>query len=146
MRNCRLAVTAGALVLAGCFKEPPPPIVPAHGIILLDGQPLAKVEVRFIPMIEYGAEYIAKGVTDDTGRFELTCKGQPGACACENHVVVLEAELPDRLKSETAQADLAKYLEKLGPRPPHRYANLVESPLTVEVHSGRTDYSFDLKP
>jgi hypothetical protein len=146
VRTRLVALSVSILLLAGCFKAPPPPIVPAQGIILLEGRPLARVEVRFIPDIEYGTEYIAKGVTDDTGRFELTCKGQPGACVGENRVIIVEAELPDRVKGENAQAELAKYKASLGPRPPPRYGNLIDSNVTVEVHAGRTDYSFELEP
>jgi hypothetical protein len=131
-------------VLAGCGKAPPPPIVEAGGVVRLDGKPLKKVEVRFIPVIEYGPEYVAVGVTDDAGRFKLTCKGQPGACACDNQVLVMEAELPSHLKGENAQRELAVYLAALGPRPPERYTNLASSNLSVKVEAGKTDYALDL--
>jgi hypothetical protein len=132
--------------LAGCFRAPPPPIVPAEGVVLLDGVPLKKVEVRFFPMIEFGPEYIAKGVTDEQGHFSLRCNGQDGACACENRVVIMEAELPARLRSENAQEELKKYFDKLGGRPlPPRYQNLAESPLTAQVSEGQKSYRFELK-
>ena len=132
-------------LLAGCGKAPPPPIVAAEGVIRLDGKPLNKVEVRFIPQIAFGPEYVAVGVTDEAGRFQLTCKGQPGACACENRVIVMEAELPARLKGEDAQSELAKYFQTLGGRPlPDKYASLVDSPLTASVKAGQKDYNFDL--
>jgi hypothetical protein len=135
-----------AVLLAGCGKAPPPPIVPVEGQVLLDGEPVNKAEVLFIPLIPYGPEYVAKGVTDEQGRFQLTCKGQPGACACENQVVIRESELPDKLKGENAQAELAKYLKSLGGRPlPPRYANLVESPLTAKVTAEEITFVFELK-
>ena len=65
------AALALGLLLAGC-KAPPPPIVKAEGVVLLDGKPLNNVEVRFFPMIDYGPEYTAKGITDKQGRFQLT--------------------------------------------------------------------------
>ena len=147
VRSSWVAVAGVALaaLFAGCGKAPPPPIVEAGGVIRLDGKPLNKAEVRFIPLIQYGPEYVAVGVTDEAGRFQLTCKGQPGACACENRVVVVEAELPGRLKGEDAQAELAKYLNSLGGRPiPDQYGNLVSSPLTAKVKADQKDYSFDL--
>jgi hypothetical protein len=98
-------------------------------------------------MIAYGPEYVAVGVTDEKGHFQLTCKGQPGACACENRVVILEADIPNELLSENAQAALAKYLRGLGRPPlPDKYANLATSPLTATVKADQKDYNFDLTP
>jgi hypothetical protein len=146
VRTARAAVAGAALavLLAGCQKTPPP-IVEASGVIRLDGKPLNKVQVRFIPMDGYGAEYMAAGVTDEAGRFQLTCNGKPGACACEHRVVVTEADIPPRLQSENAQAELARYLDSLGGRPiPPKYSNLADSPLEAKVTAGRAEYDFDL--
>lgn len=146
-RIARAAVAAAALAVllpAGCQKTPPP-IVAAEGVIRLDGKPLGKAQVRFIPVDGYGVEYMAVGVTDEAGRFQLICNGRPGACACENRVLVTEADIPPRLQSENAQAELAQYLDSLGGRPiPPRYGNLADSPLDAKVAAGRTDYDFDL--
>jgi hypothetical protein len=143
-----LAAPVVAALLAGCARQPPPPIIPVEGVVWLDGEPLKKVEVRFIPQIDFGPEYIATGVTDEKGRFSLTCNGQPGACAGENRVLILESEIPAKLKGEEAQVALAKYFEGLGGRPiPPRYGNLAESPFTVTVTTEKKEYfaSFDLK-
>ena len=142
-RNASAAV-ALALLLAGC-KAPPPPIVEAEGVVLLDGKPLNHVEVRFFPMIDYGAEYTAKGITDKQGRFQLTCMGQPGACACENRVIIVEPDLPPHLRGEKAQAALAKHFQSLGGRPlPPKYANLADSPLVAHVSADQKEYKFEL--
>ena len=142
-RNASAAV-ALALLLAGC-KAPPPPIVEAEGVVLLDGKPLNHVEVRFFPMIDYGAEYTAKGITDKQGRFQLTCMGQPGACACENRVIIVEPDLPPHLRGEKAQTALARHLQSLGGRPlPPNYANLADSPLVVHVSADQKEYKFEL--
>jgi hypothetical protein len=142
LRICCGAVAALAF-MSGCAKTPPP-IVPVQGVVRLDGVPLKKVEVRFFPSDDFGAEYVAKGVTDDVGRFTLMCKGETGACAGENHVVVMEV-IPADLRGERAQAKLAAYLDSLGGRPlPRQYANLVNSPLYVDVHEGRKEYVLDL--
>ena len=147
VRSARAAVAAAglaALLAAGCGKTPPP-IVPAQGVITLDGRPLNKVEVRFVPVEGYGGEYIAVGVTDEAGRFQLTCNGKPGACACQNRVVVIDTDPPPRLQGENAQAELAQYLQSLGGRPiPPKYGSLAESPLEAAVTAGRTEYDFDL--
>jgi hypothetical protein len=143
MRKAGVVVVAALVV--GCGKAPPPQIVEVEGVVRLDGKPLKRAEVRFIPAADRGPEYLGVGVTDDAGRFRLTCNGRPGACVGENRVLVMESELPAALKSEDAQAELARYFQKLGGRPlPQRYANLAESPLTVSVTAGQKDYSFDL--
>jgi hypothetical protein len=148
IRKILFTVAGAALVslAVGCPKAPPPPIVEAEGVVRLDGKPLNGAAVRFLPMIDYGPEYTAVGVTDESGRFKLTCNGRPGACACENRVIVAEADIPPKLQSENAQAELAGYFKALGSRPlPEKYANLVESPLTADVKAGKKEYDFDLK-
>jgi len=137
------AIIAVAL-FSGCGKAPPP-IVEAEGIVRLDGAPLRNAEIRFFPTDDFGPEYVAKAVTDSAGRFKLMCKGQPGACAGENRVVVVEADLPAKLQGENAQLELAAYLRSLGGRPiPLQYGNLVDTPLKATVHAGQKEYAFDL--
>ena len=135
-----------AVVLAGCGKPPPPQIVEVEGVVRLEGKPLKNVAVRFVPVADDATEYVASGVTDEAGRFRLTCKGQTGACAGQNRVLVMEADIPRRLQDEKAQAELAKYFQSLGGRPiPPKYANLVESPLTADVKADQKVYTFELK-
>src|SRR5215471_20995710 len=100
-RSVRLTVCAAlAILVPGCGKPKPPPIVEVVGIVRLDGKPLKNVQVRFVPVNDFGPDYQASGVTDESGRFTLTCNGQPGACAGENRVTVSEAEIPAHLKGE----------------------------------------------
>jgi hypothetical protein len=142
-----LAVVSAAVaaLTMGCGKAPAPAIVEAEGFVRVDGKPLNKVEVRFVPIADSGMGYVATGVTDETGHFRLTCKGQPGACAGENRVLVLEAEIPARLQSEDAQVELAQYFRSLGGRPiPPRYGNLAASPLTVTVKADQKHYPIEL--
>ena len=64
------------VALAGCGKGGPQ-IAPVHGRVTLDGQPLAKADVRFQPD---GSQRPSSGRTDAEGRYELMYKrGQPGA-------------------------------------------------------------------
>jgi hypothetical protein len=144
VRSC-LAAAAVAALLAGCGKAPPPPIVVVEGVVRLDGKPLNKAQVRFIPVTDHGPEYMAGGVTDEAGRFRLTCKGQPGACAGENRVLVTESDIPRHLQGEGAQAELARYFQSLGGRPiPLKYGDLTQSPLAVTVTADQHDYPLEL--
>ena len=137
-----LLMTVGLL---GC-GESPPPIIPAQGVVLLNGAPLPKAKVRFIPQIKFGPEYIAIGETDDQGKYTMKCKGQPGACAAEHLVLVEEADIPANLQGEAVQRQLAVYLRALKNRPiPQTYASPVSSPLKVTVKEGQTEYNLELK-
>jgi hypothetical protein len=135
------------IVLAGgCGKEPPPPIVAAQGVVTVNGVPLPQAEVRFIPKIGYGADYIATGVTDAQGKFVLQCNGQPGACATENIVVVAEANIPPEYQGENRQRELAVYLRSLKNRPiPPNYASLVSTPLNISISEGQAEIKLELK-
>lgn len=138
--GCALAV-----FLAGCGKPPPPPIVPASGVVTLNGRPLSKAQVRFVPQIDHGAEFTAVAETDANGRFTLKSAGQDGACACEHIVVIAEAPIPEKLLTESAQAELAKYLKGLPNRPiPEKYGVLMGSGLSATVSADRGEYNFDL--
>lgn len=150
MNRYRLAIAgsfiASLLVLEGCGKEPPPPIAPAHGIVLINGAPLPNAQVRFIPQIDHGPEFIASGVTDEEGRFTLQCNGQPGACATENIVIISEADLPSELMGEDKQRELAAYRRALKNRPiPQLYATPVNTPLRVNVTEEQAEHQLELK-
>ena len=132
-------------LLAGCGK-PQPAIVPAGGVVRLDGKPLQRVAVRFFPVNQEGQDYVATDVTDKTGHYQLTCNGQPGACAGVNRVVVMEDDLPRQLQSENAQLEMQSYYRSLGGRPlPQKYSNLVQTTLKVTVTADQAEYALDLR-
>ena len=115
----------------------------------LDGKPLNMARVVFIPQGDVGKEYVASGLTDSAGRYRLSCNGQPGACAGENRVLVLESDVPPELKGESleVQARLVRYRQSLGNRPiPGQYGTAVNTPLKATVSPEQTEYNFDLAP
>lgn len=142
------ALAVAALTFCGCSKGPPP-IVPVQGVILLNDQPLPHARIRFAPNLQGpGGDYLAEGVSDDDGRFELTCKGKPGACACENMVIVIEGPMTPKGRgmSEAAQAEAARFLASLKNRPiPPIYATASKTPLFVTVTADQTEYKLELK-
>jgi hypothetical protein len=146
LRHTSIAILLALAFLAGC-AAPPPDIVPVEGIVLLDGAPLPKAKVRFLPQADNAPDsrYLAQGVTDDEGRFSLLCQQKPGACVGENVVTVSEDEIPERLTPEGARAELQKYLAALKNRPiPAKYRNAGESPLTVLVSVNQKGYVINL--
>jgi hypothetical protein len=148
-RSCPVAVgscIALALFIPGCGKEPPPAIVPVQGAVLLNGAPLPNALVRFVPIIGYGSEYIASGITDDQGRFTLQCNGEQGACATETMVLVTEAPIPRKLQGENAQRELGVYFQSLKNRPiPKNYGTPVSTPLKTTVSQGQPHMKLELK-
>lgn len=141
-----IALLLLSMSVIGCAPTPPA-IVPAEGVVLLNGQPLAKADIRFVPMIQgFGAEFIATATTDDKGKFTLYCNGMNGACVGENRVTVEEGALPDEARGESGKAQMiaTRYLASLKNRPiPPVYTNLAQSPLSVTITPGQTTY--DLK-
>ena len=143
----RFAILVLAFGLCGCAGSPPP-VVPVEGTITLNGLPLADAEVQFVPMTGFGAEFIARAVTDKDGRFKLeTNNGQAGACACLNRVTVTEGPIPDGMRGQSAEAQVraSKYLAGLKNRPiPPTYGTLATSVLEVTVVTGQTEYPLKL--
>jgi hypothetical protein len=137
-----------AFTISGCSKAPPA-IVPVQGVVLLDNQPLPNVRVRFAPKdVTLEDDLLAEGVTDENGRFQLICKGQPGACACENLVMVIEGPMTEKGRgmSSAAQGEAARYAAGLKNRPiPKIYATASKTPLSVFVTPGRTEYNLELR-
>jgi hypothetical protein len=138
---------AAALAFTGCGRTPPP-IVPAEGVVLLNGHPLPHAEVRFVPMFEgLGADYIASAVTDELGRFKLTCPLQDGAAACENRVTVADGPVPEgaRGMSAAAQTKASAFLTGLKNRPiPPVYSTVAKTPLLITVTPGTNEYKLEL--
>jgi hypothetical protein len=144
-----MMVSLLALSYCGCAPEGPPPIVPVEGVLLLDDEPLPHARVRFAPNLHGpGGDYLAEGITDENGRFQLTCKGQTGACACENMVMVVEGPMnaKGRGMSAASQDEAARFLASLKNRPiPPQYAIATKTPLFVTVSAGQTEYKLELK-
>src|SRR5262245_17553382 len=77
-------------VVAGCQKSP---TVPVTGTLTLDGQPAGQAELIFTPT--HGR--VASGVTDDSGRFQLsTNKPNDGAVPGDHAVTIGEFYPPGK--------------------------------------------------
>jgi hypothetical protein len=149
--SCRivvvLLVVVGLLSLEGCAHRLPP-VVPAHGTVLLNGKPLPNASVTFVPMLEYfGAESNSTAVTDENGQFTLTCayKNQPGAVVGTHVVLVTDPPLPDDLRKEQDSRVRNDYRAKLGNRPiPSDYSSVSKSPIKIEVKESQSEYKIEL--
>ena len=137
------AALLAVLFLGGCSAKPPP-IVPAEGVVLLNGAPLPKVKVSFFPQFDNASEYIAHAMTDDNGRFSLTCHGQSGACATVN-IVTIADEIPEHLTPESAREKLQQYMRGLKNRPvPGNYRSAADTPIRVTISAEQKEYKIEL--
>jgi hypothetical protein len=136
-------------MVSGCAGKKPPPVVPVEGIVYLDNRPLPFARIDFIPMVEdFGAELNSYGVTDENGRYTLTCfhGNQPGAVAAEHRVLISE-HTPDDVRGGDAnsQKRMTEYVAKLKNRPiPREYSELSQQKVTIEVKAGQTTYDIRL--
>jgi len=133
--------------LSGCGRGTPT-IVPVQGTVLLDGKPLPKVSIQFVPQrSDLGPEFTSTAVTDDNGAFTLTCsyKDLPGAVVGQHTVVISESGLPKELRNTRDYREIEKYQANLVNRPiPPRYGSTTQSPLKIEIKEGQEPVKLEL--
>jgi len=152
MRRAHVIVfIAMSLVLPapGCGGKKIPQLTEVEGVVLLDGEPLPRASVQFVPELkDFGSQYNSRAVTDNQGRFKLVCRktGEEGAVIGWHRVLVMDfwpAEL--RGQSEEARLKLAEYYDNLKNRPiPQIYASVGKTPLRVEVTAEQKSYVLPL--
>lgn len=128
MRSRRLG-SFGIIFIAitmanGCGHSSRPEVVPVSGVVTLDGAPLPKATVVFIPR-EPGLKP-SRAITDDAGHFELTYLREIKGAVPGQH----EVRVSTRTEHQPQE------------RVPSRYNS--ESELTVTVEDGGDSFEFDL--
>ena len=130
------AMVIGGLIMvtAGCGKKvaPPPPLGLVTGIVTLDGQPLSKASVSFVPTGPQG--HGAHGFTDEAGRYEVTYDADHAGAVVGSHRVEI------RTGGEGYDKDGNFFESK--ERLPAKYHS--QSRLTAEVVAGPNDINFEL--
>jgi hypothetical protein len=84
------AIVLGLSLLNGCEK-PRPKLVPVTGIVTIDDEPAAELQVRFLPdvMTEDTIAPTSFGTTDENGEFTLmTYENEEGAMLGPHKVIV----------------------------------------------------------
>jgi hypothetical protein len=115
------------VVMAGCGDKPDlPPTAPVSGVVMLDGRPLPRGTVQFVPDAAHGTEGPSGvGYIDEEGRYEITTAGVPGAIVGHHKISV------------KAEADYDQTQISMGPSLiPRRYNNPDASDLTAKVKEG----------
>lgn len=133
-RWCNLAAVLGfaagllAVAAAGCGSKPKlPPLAEVSGTVTLDGKPLPRGMVQFVPDESKGnAGPPATGYLDADGRFTLSTAGVRGA-VLGFHRIGIDA----RQEVDLSQTSWAPSLI------PEQYNNPATSGLTAEVKAGQ---------
>jgi hypothetical protein len=141
MRRHYLVGLAAVALFAGCGK--PYRVAPVSGKVTLDGKPLPKASVTFVPMASkdnINPGPTAAGLTDDDGRYTLIVdKDTPGAVVgtCRIYITTL---LSDPVLDER---EGGPPVQRPRDRVPEKYNQKTE--LTYDVPKGGTDQAnFDL--
>jgi len=131
------AMGIGGLIMltAGCGKPAAelPPLGMVSGVVTLNGEPLPKASLFFVPV---GAEgRVSNAVTDEAGRYELRYGGGRAGALIGSHRVEI------RTGGEGYDED-GNFFETRERLPPQYHA---QSRLTAEVAEGSNEINFDLK-
>lgn len=115
----------GILPLLGCDWGPK--IVPVSGQVVIDGKPLQKGFVRFIP----DNARAASSEIDSNGKFTLTTVNHNDGCVVGTHKVeIISKEFPSQTQT--------RWLI------PRKYADLATSGLEITVERPQTDLKIEL--
>jgi hypothetical protein len=142
-------ICLATVAMTGC-QASRPPVTEVGGIVLLNGQPLSNAFVEFVPELsQFGAEMNSSGVTDDKGRFRLTCNYQQrlGAVVGKHRVTVVEAppSAEHRGQDGASQERYGQYVAGLRNRPiPDEYGTFSRTPLIIEVTADKKEYELKL--
>jgi len=138
------AILGLILGIAGCSQEPRPTMAPVNGTVTLNGKPLTKGMVHFIPDNTKGSTgRMAVAHIQPDGRFDgaMCFKPKDGALVGFHKIVIdvrnITPDPPEPGKSPSAP-----------PQPPNlapvRYSNPDTSGITAEVKAGVTN-TFEFK-
>jgi hypothetical protein len=130
---------------AGCSKGVP--VAEVNGVIKMDGKPMPFVKIMFMP--DPGKKTlgpISSGVSDDQGRFKLTCEDErEGAVIGWHKVVVFEGPPNLNRTPRTGRRDDDEVVKKApkakakGPHVPDRYTSSGKTPLSQEVKENKNE-------
>ncbi|MBA4192528.1 MAG: hypothetical protein C0467_31560 [Planctomycetaceae bacterium] len=130
---CTFGMGLVVAMVSGCATKAP--LGRVEGVVTLDGKPLPKVEVQFLPDPSAGASARRSlGYTDDQGRFSLrTDDGEVGAAVCNHRVCLIDVVARTHRRGEMKKS-----------RIPPQYGNATQTPLTaISVTEG--EQSIEIK-
>ena len=141
-------ITGFSLLCCGCGPALPE-VVEAGGVVKINGEPLPRAVVSFVPMAEgLDGSHIASGVSDENGKFTLSFFSGPGVYAGMNKVTIRDESAPEGGRALTEEGERIRQEHKklLTNRPiPRQYMSVGQTPLGFEVTPDRTEYLIDIK-
>ena len=146
-KQAGILVFSGVLFLTGTIGCGPggPSVYPVAGTVTIEGQPAQAVQVVLTPVA--GNQQVAAGVTDASGRYQLTwgSTARSGAEAGRYKVML------NQLSTETEEELMARYSgggRKAPETPkasiPKEYSSADTSPKEVEVTAGTNTIDIEL--
>jgi hypothetical protein len=140
----------------GCQRGPTWKLAPVEGTVTKDGRPLRGIEVVFLADPDAGTQGPqATGRTDEAGHYRLrTDNGDDGVVVGKHRVLLLDAEVRKERKGSARGPQLPENVKPPederkpaadAPRVLPRYSSFNETPLRVEIQSGRQVIDFDVK-
>lgn len=147
----RCCLRLGLLVLllgSGCARKTKPLNEQVEGTVKLDGVPVARVHVEFLP--DEGPETTSPGstgTTDDQGHYSLTCNNlKPGAVVGPHRVVIKQGRTEGRRDLDDPPGGKASggTPRKSSPTVPAVYGIASQTPLRVEVTADQHTYDLQL--
>jgi hypothetical protein len=143
-----LVASSIVLLLTGCSGAKIPGLVPAEGIVLLDGQPVEEANIVFSPLAGGGDRY-ATSISRSGGKFVLETVGNRGALPGRYEVMLSKKETVYTVSSEEAER-----LEAAGRRIPSettyyipwKYEDTITSGIVIEIGpKGNKDIRIELE-
>jgi hypothetical protein len=143
----RAAVAISVLLAIGLgvgCGEKPPRVAKVAGRVTLDGKPLGKASVTFVPMATKGNENpgpTAQGITNAEGRYEVSVDtSTPGAVVGKCRIYITTILSDPAIDERDAGGPIRKVRDKV----PSRYNLGTELEFDVP-RSGTDQANFDLK-
>lgn len=133
--------------VAGCSESVvlPDPSVVVTGVVTLDGKPLPKATVRFIPQDGAKQGYGGSGVTDSAGKYELkSLAGQEAAAGTppgKYKIIVTKLIKPDGTVADMMEPPMMSAAKESIPL---RYSDTATSVLSETVSSSGGTFNFEL--
>ena len=129
MKNLIVFALLGSLVglMPGC-SEPKAELIPASGIVKIDGEPAAGIMVQFVPdtIDETKLAPTSQALSDDEGKFDLfTLQNEKGAIAGPHRVSLI-----DTLEERVPQGQEATQPKRLA-------SKFATGAITVNVEAGK---------
>jgi hypothetical protein len=135
-----------AITLGGCAGSVE--LGQVDGVVLLDGKPLGKAQIDFLPEAdEISLAPRSTAFTDAQGRYSLTCDDErPGAMVGKHRVVLRDlAVYGDKFVGRgKEQSENAATSDRPAARFGPHYASATTTPLTYEVTPGKQVINVDL--